>query len=207
MFAMMTQTVASTSSAENPLYDFNGLALYRSMRYDQSVAENPNFYFPPKEIHLYGAASFLYEIFPNSATGSIPDKATIMTFFGAVDNGDGTYGWVPERFPANWYNRAAAYDFLDIGAQVLAMYLAYPKLFGGNVGAGNFVPLDLDPSLTGGEWNPATAQDVLCLLYQAATENIPDQLSLPITTVAFILTQLNPVFTDFGCPMLAIPTT
>ncbi|KZT51088.1 Cloroperoxidase [Calocera cornea HHB12733] len=175
LFGMMTATVSSTSSASAPLYDFAGLSLYRSQRYDQSVAENPNLYFPPKELHLYGAASFLYEIFPNSAAGSVPDKATIMSFFGAVDNGDGTYAWVPERFPEDWYNRATAYTLLDIAEQILAMYLAYPKLFGGNVGAGNFVPLDLDPHISGGEWSPSTAEDVLCLLYQAATENVPGE--------------------------------
>lgn len=35
------------------------LSLYRAQRYNESRRDNPNFYFGPKSVLLYGAASFL----------------------------------------------------------------------------------------------------------------------------------------------------
>lgn len=40
-------------------FDRNNIALYRYQRYQQSLHENGNFYFGPKSVLLYGAASFL----------------------------------------------------------------------------------------------------------------------------------------------------
>lgn len=97
LFGMMDNTCNSN-------FDLNGLALYRKQRYDQSVAENPNFYFGPLSLLLFGAASFLYELMPSSKNANKPDLATISSFFGAKKNADGTwsfnnvskhYGWRP----------------------------------------------------------------------------------------------------------------
>jgi hypothetical protein len=37
----------------------DSMALYRAQRYNQSLNENGNFYYGPKSLLLYGAASFL----------------------------------------------------------------------------------------------------------------------------------------------------
>lgn len=49
------------------------LALYRELRYNQSKADNGNFFFGPGSLLLYGAASFLYELMPTA--GGTADEA------------------------------------------------------------------------------------------------------------------------------------
>jgi hypothetical protein len=98
LFGMMTETTGG-------LYNLEGLAQYRYDRWHQSQVENPNFYFGPLSLLLFGAASFLYELMP-SGPDYIPDYATISSFFGAKKNEDGTYSFNnAEQIPANWYNR------------------------------------------------------------------------------------------------------
>ena len=63
LFARMKE-VADRVSGGN--FDRNALAAYRSQRYDESVQENPNFFFGPLSLLLFGAASFLYELFPSN---------------------------------------------------------------------------------------------------------------------------------------------
>ncbi len=50
LFGMMTETTGGN-------FDLDGLALYRYQRYQQSLAENPDFYFGPLSLLLFGAAS------------------------------------------------------------------------------------------------------------------------------------------------------
>ena len=53
--------------------DLQALALYRELRYNQSRADNGNFFFGPGSVLLYGAASFLYELMPTA--GGSADEA------------------------------------------------------------------------------------------------------------------------------------
>lgn len=48
---------------------------YREARYQQSLADNGNFFFGPGSLLLYGAASFLYELMPTA--GGTADEAVI----------------------------------------------------------------------------------------------------------------------------------
>lgn len=93
LFAEM-KAVADKVSGGN--FDRNALAAYRSQRYEESVQEvcnsrlqaicfpmltarlqNPNFFFGPLSLLLYGAASFLYELFPSYGDKGVPDLATM----------------------------------------------------------------------------------------------------------------------------------
>ena len=186
--------------------DFNGdnLALYRYQRYQQSKADNGNFYFGPKSLLLYGAATFLYELFPSFGIAGTPDLATISSFFGAESNGNG--GWRfnnKEQIPPNWYNRKVPYAIPETAVAVLAQYLKYPVLFGGNAGRGNFDLLSYGP-IQDGNLN-ATEYNVVCLLYQLATDDVPSSLSgvltLPLQVISWAVGKLNPVFKDYGCPL------
>ncbi|MCJ1418008.1 hypothetical protein MMC32_004353 [Xylographa parallela] len=183
-----------------------GLALYRSQRYAQSKAENGNFYYGPKSLLLYGAASFLYELFPSLGPAGTPDLATIASFFGAVADGHGGWAHVPEQIPPNWYNRVSAYTNLDVGTEILAQYLAYPVLFGGNAGLGNFDALGAFGGAISGGKLTGNAAAVKCLLYQFATEDVPSSLSgvlaLPVEVVAWAAGKLGPVFAGSGCPVV-----
>ena len=200
LFGMMTNTCKGNFNRDN-------LALYRFQRYQQSEADNGNFYFGPKSLLLYGAASFLYELFPSLGDAGTPDLATISSFFGAESNGNG--GWRfnnKEQIPPNWYNRKAPYTIVATAVEILTQYLEYPVLFGGNVGKGNFDALSFG-SIKDGNLN-ATEQNVLCLLYQLATEDVPSSLSevltLPLQVVSWAVGKLNPVFKDFGCPLKSV---
>lgn len=124
LFGMMTETTGG-------LYDLQGMAKYREQRYHQSQMENPNFYFGPLALLLYGAASFLYELMPSQNNNLTPDYATISSFFGAEKQSDGTYKFNgQEKIPANWTTRNDPYDNFKVGEQILAMYLLHPVPFG-----------------------------------------------------------------------------
>ena len=200
LFQMMTESTGG-------LYSRDNIAKYRKERYDQSLATNPNFYYGPKSLLLYGAASFLYELFPSGGDAGTPDLPTISSFFGAAQDSNGGHTHIPEQIPANWYNRASPYTLMDVGDEILAQYFEYPVLFGGNVGVGNFDALGSFGFISNGMVpNETAAADAVCFLYQLATENVPSSVSgvldLPAEVVSFAVGKLNPVFENFGCPLV-----
>ena len=194
---MMDETCQGNFNRDN-------LALYRYQRYQQSLADNANFYFGPHAILLFGASSFVYELFPSFGNAGTPDLATMESFFGAESDGNG--GWKfnnKEQIPPNWYNRKTPYSLVDVAVEIVAQYLQHPVLFGGNVAKGDFDALSFG-SISNGNFT-ATQQNVLCLIYQLVTENTPSSLSnvleLPLEVVDFAAGKLNPIFKDFGCPL------
>ncbi|KAL8838635.1 MAG: hypothetical protein Q9170_002081 [Blastenia crenularia] len=197
LFKMMQNTCQGNFNRDN-------LAKYRYQRYQQSKADNTNFYFGPKALLLYGAASFLYELFPSFGNAGTPDLATMGSFFGAETDGSGGYKFNnKEQIPPNWYNRKTPYKIPDVATEIVAQYLEHPVLFGGNVGKDNFDALNYG-SIKNGNL-AATQQNVLCLLYQFATDNVPSSLSgvleLPLQVVTWAAGKLNPVFKNSGCPL------
>lgn len=196
LFKMMTDTTGG-------LYNRDNLAKYRYQRYQQSLAENPNFYFGPLSLLLFGASSFLYELMP-SGPSYTPDKATISSFFGAVENSDGTYSFNnAEKIPANWTNRVKPYTNEDVTAEIVAQYLEYPVLFGGSTGNGGFDLINFG-SIKNGSLIAPPGTATACLLYQLATQSVPSYLNSVITpTVAalnFISSKVAPQFKNLGCP-------
>jgi hypothetical protein len=185
---------------------------------DVMSADNGQFTFLPTALLLYGASSFLYELMPTN--GGQPDLATISSFFGAKSDGHGGWTHVPERIPDNWYNRATAYTGVDVVEEILAQYLANPVPFGGNVGKGNFVGLDLGSTIVNGRYSPASASDVGCLLQQVLVTPIPSTIqgceysismfsltsvvTAPLAALQYLAGKLNPIFAqDFGCPAVS----
>ena len=188
--------------------DFNrdNLALYRHQRYQQSLAENGNFFFGPISILLFGAASFLYELFPSFGPAGDPNLATMESFFGAAPDGNGGYTFNnAEQIPPSWSNRVSPYTLLGGVGEIVAQYLEYPVLFGGNVGQGNFDALSFG-IIKNGNLTDTSADAVLCLIYQLATQNIPSSLSgvleLPLEVVQWAAGKLNPIFENYGCPLI-----
>ncbi|KAL8690073.1 MAG: hypothetical protein Q9218_004401 [Villophora microphyllina] len=201
-YSLNTTLFAFMQATCNGNFNRDNLALYRYQRYQSSLATNPNFYFGPKAVGLYGAATFLYELFPSFGPEGPPDLATISSFFGVENDGNNAGYTVNngERIPANWYNRRTPYTLNEGAVEILAQYLAYPVLFGGNAGAGNFDLLDSSYDGGGVFENGTfrgTEKDVRCLLYQFATEDVPSSLSgvleLPLEVVEWAAGKLNPV--------------
>jgi hypothetical protein len=186
LFDMMTATTGGNFNRE-------GLSLYRKQRYDQSVAENENFFFGPLSLLLFGAASFLYELMPSGTHGYAPDLATITSFF------------VDEKIPDNWTNRVSPYTNNDVTREILTMYLENPVLFGGNTAPGSFDAIDFGAIKNGTISANINAKDTSCLLYQLVSGPIPSSLNGLVTptveALAFVATKLGPEFANLGCPI------
>ena len=196
LFGMMQQTCQGNFNREN-------LSLYRHQRYQQSLRDNPNFFFGPGALLLYGASSFLYELMPSGTHGYAPDLATITSFFGAVSDGKGGYSYVGERIPPNWTNRITPYTNNDVTKEIMAQYLLNPVLFGGTTGSGGFDALPKFGQITNGTLvdGPTTS----CLLYQLTTSQIPSDLNSVLTptvaALAFVAQKVSPQFANLGCPI------
>ena len=70
---------------------------------------------------------------------------------------------------------------------------------------GNFDALNFGQSISNGKLTTDPAA-LLCLLYQLATDNVPDSLSgvldLPSSVLSFITGKLNPIFANSGCTLV-----
>lgn len=199
LFGMMDATA-------NSYFGRDQMALYRYQRYQQSLAENGNFYFGPLALLLFGASSFLYELMP-SGPAYTPDLPTISSFFGAARNADGTFSFThAERIPDGWYNRVAPYTNNDVTREIIAQYVAHPVLFGGATGGpgGGFDLVSFGAIQNGSLVDPSPAT-VLCLIYQLATQSVPSSLNGLLTptveAVTFAASKLNPHFQNLGCPL------
>nr|POE65152.1 aromatic peroxygenase [Quercus suber] len=201
LFGMMTQTTGGT-------FDLPGLAQYRLERYNQSRRDNPNFYFGPLSLLLFGAASFLYELMPSGTHNYAPDLATISSFFGAEQAADGTWTFNNhEKIPDQWTNRVDPYDNAKVTAEILKMYLLHPVEFGGNTADGTFNAGVNFGAIQNGliTGNPVDPKITSCLLYQLATQSVPSSLNSVITpsvnTLSIILSKLTGTsFANLGCP-------
>ena len=199
LFKMMADSTGGTFGRDQ-------MALYRYQRYQQSLHDNPNFYFGPLALLLFGASSFLYELMP-SGPSYTPDLPTISSFFGASKNADGSYAFNhAEKIPANWYNRVSPYTNNDVTLEILAQYLEHPVLFGGATGNGGFDTVSFGPGIQDGKLATPDAPTVLCTLYQLATQSVPSSLNGLLTptvdAIAFAASKLNPLFQNLGCPLV-----
>jgi hypothetical protein len=200
LFKMMTDTTGGN-------YNRDGMAKYRYQRYQQSLKDNPNFYFGPLTLLIYGASSFLYELMPNGNRGYQPDEETISSFFGAQKNSDGSYSFNnQEKIPDNWTNRVAPYNSVDVAVEVLAQYLEYPVLFGSATGNGGFDVINFGSSIKDGKLiSPPDAKTAACFLYELATQSIPSYangiLTPTVEAIAFVVKKLGPTLTNLGCPI------
>lgn len=129
-----------------------------------------------------------------------------MSFFGAVEPAPGefAFGSQPERFPDNWVNREEPYTILEIAGEILAQYLAFPVLFGGNVGPDNFDALGsfgiIANGQLGGNGTTVSTNDVACLLFQVvATEAVPDcKFPLYPTVFGLLIDDLVQLYQDYS---------
>lgn len=198
LFGMMQNTA-------NGNFDRSAMAKVRKDRYEASKVENPNFYFGPLALLLYGASSFLYELMPNGNHGYRPDLETISSFFGAQQNRDGTWSFNNrEKIPDNWTNRIEPYTNNDVTNEILAQYLLYPVLFGGNTADGSFDALNYGAIVDGQISKDISATNTACLLYQLATQSVPSYLngviSPTVDALNFITGKVAPQFQNLGCP-------
>ncbi|KAK4642122.1 hypothetical protein QC761_512205 [Podospora bellae-mahoneyi] len=205
-FSFNTTLFKMFEQSTGGLFDVDRISKYRHERWHQCQAENPQFYFPILGLFQYGAASFLYELWPNGNEGYVPNLHNTATFFGAHRLPDGNYLRVPERIPSNWVNREKPYFLLDIASEIFKMYTKNPVGFGGNAG-GEFIGINHPPYINDGALNAnTTAQDVACLLYQILSRPVPSTLNGIVTplveaTEALLISLFGVEYNNLGCPL------
>jgi len=205
LFARMKEVADRVSSGN---FDQKAMAAYRSQRYDESLAENGNFFWGPLAILLYGASSFVYELFAPYGPEGQADLTSTSSFFGTPQDSNGQWERTAERIPDGWHNRRSPYTTASGVEQIIAQFHAYPKLFGGNIGPNNFNGINVGVIRDGKLPDGATAGDILCLLYQLATSQVPSTLTgvlaLPLNLVKWSASKLNPMFDNAGCALVPL---
>ena len=194
-------------------YNLAVLQDFRSKRFDQQIANNPDFFNAPFSGVLVqpAAYTFIYRFMGNKSAEHPDGQLTqevLKSFFGMTQAKDGSWsgGLGHERIPDNWYKRAIGdeYTIPFFNLDVVQEGIAYPKFFdvGGNLGKKNsFAGVDIT-NLTGGIYNSGDllkGNAAFCLGYQTALGEEPDLFkSLLLSAGGAAATAIA----DLGCPSL-----
>ncbi|KIW23701.1 uncharacterized protein PV07_11880 [Cladophialophora immunda] len=156
---------------------------------DECIATNPYCYYGPYTgaIARNAGAAFTLRLLSNHSTeypGGIMTKEIFKSFWGVVDNADGSLqykrGW--ERIPNNWFKAPVDYGLVQLNLDLVDWFIKYPQLasIGGNTGTVNsFTGLDIS-NLSGGILNAETlleGNNLLCFAFQVVNTVSPDSLS------------------------------
>ncbi|KAF5004926.1 hypothetical protein FDECE_8597 [Fusarium decemcellulare] len=197
-------------------YNFEVFAERAKIRFHESVAENPNFYYGPFTGMIARNAGYLFasRMFANFSTENpdtgVLNKETLKSFF-AVSGKEGKLvykrGW--ERIPENWYRRPVDYSLLNLNLDVLAYVAKYPELgsIGGNLGEVNsYAGVDLS-DVTGGVLNLTKllkGNNLLCFVFEVIKTAAPNSLSTIFkiieTPLRMITDTLGAAILDLSCP-------
>ncbi|KAH8805188.1 oxidase [Xylogone sp. PMI_703] len=199
------------------VFDMDMMADRAHIRFHETIATNPNFYFGPFTGMIASNAGYIFSgrLFANHSAEN-PDgvltKDIIKSIYGiSGPEGNFTYnrGW--ERIPENWYRRPVDYSLVDLNLDTIAMVLKYPELgsIGGNTGTVNsFAGVDLG-NVTGGVLNAATlleGNNLICFVFEVVQTLAPNSLS-PLFSVLDVPLQLvtntlGSALLNFTCPAL-----
>ncbi|KAK5629989.1 hypothetical protein RRF57_005704 [Xylaria bambusicola] len=200
--------------------DLGVLEKYRVQRFEQSVANNPYFFYAPFSgiIVNTGAYIFIYRFMANKSAENpegLLGGETLKSFFAVT--GDYPHFTVKpghERIPDNWYKRHPVdyYTIPYLTADGLAVALRYPQFLsvGGNTGTTNsFVGVD-PADLTNGVYNATSllkGNNAFCFGMQLVPQMAPDLLSglyNDITNALSTLTSaVDNATSGLGCPQLS----
>jgi Peroxidase, family 2 len=205
--------------AANPNYNLDVMLQHRKWMFEQSVANNPYFFYGPFTGVLVSQAAFtfVYRFMSNKsaeAPEGVLNKEVLKSFF-SITGPDDKLVHTPghEKIPDNFYKRAIGdeytinffqLDILDFAAQ-------YPRILdvGGNTGTKNsFAGVDI-LALTNGVYNSASllkGNNLACFLYQNAQLGAPDAIKGLYTDTTKALSVLTaaiaPILEQFDCPAL-----
>ncbi|KAH7336707.1 Chloroperoxidase [Rhexocercosporidium sp. MPI-PUGE-AT-0058] len=194
------------------------LASERAMiRFEQTVAENPYFYYGPYTGMLARNAGFIFagRLFANYSPEypeGLLTKKIVKSFFGiSGDEGNFTYNYGWERIPQNWYRIPADYGLVGLNLDVISFVLKYPQLgsVGGNTGTVNsFTGLDLG-NITGGVYNTGTLlenNNLICFAFEVVKLLSPNSLSTLFSVIEvplkMVTDTLGSTLLNLSCPEL-----
>lgn len=200
-------------------YNMDLFAKRASLRFNETVSTNPNFYYGPFTGMIARNAGYLFagRMFANYSQENITDghlsKSTLRSIF-AVEETNGTlvYNKGHERIPENWYRRPVDYGLVSLNLDLLDWILQYPQLasIGGNVGSVNsFVGVDLG-NVTGGILNAGNllqGNNLLCFVFEVLKTVSPNSLSTLYTIIEvplqLLLDTLGSTLLSLTCPAFA----
>jgi hypothetical protein len=176
-------------------FSMNVMAQHYGRSAGFSKDNNPYLYaFPFPQIVSVVAFSFYPAFFSNGTygAGGTANYKSIMSIIGAqYDESSGEFKYVPERWPENWYRRAAPY-----GA-VQALTEGFTQVYPRNIVVPGVAQLGTD------NFN---ARTVLCDIYQGLNSITPIILAggeeNAAKGISWALSVLDPLFslTALGCP-------
>lgn len=207
-------------------YSFQNITDFRNTRFQQSIAENPYFFYGPFTGLIVSQAAFTFiPAFMSNHSAEYPNgilsRQTMNSFMGVVEQGgtgvgDGTlvYTRGTESIPDNWYRRSSSnqYSFASLVLNIVRIDATYPEIFsiGGNInGVNAFTGLDLG-YITGGVYNADTlfeGDNLQCFLYQNVQNLILDASKGLLSTVLDLVesllgTYIDPIVSGLSCPTL-----
>ncbi|RYC57927.1 heme-thiolate peroxidase [Xylaria longipes] len=204
--------------------DLDVLSRFRVQRFNQSVAENPYFFFAPFSGVIVDAAAytFIYRFMGNKSAENpmgVLNGETLKSFY-AVTGDYPHFSITPghERFPDNWYKRNPVdyYTIPYFAEDAVAMQLQHTQFLsvGGNTGTKNsFVGVD-PADLTNGVFNAASllqGNNAFCFATQLVLQMAPDLLSGLFSDITNALSTLTSAVGDatsgLGCPQLTSVNT
>ncbi|OBT55576.1 hypothetical protein VE04_04091 [Pseudogymnoascus sp. 24MN13] len=192
--------------------DFNidVMAERANVRFQQSKATNPNFYYGPFTGMIARNAGFIFptRMFANYSKENLSGSFTkdIIKSFFAVEGEPGNFtynqGW--ERIPENWYRIPVDYTLVQLNLDILYFVAKHTVLgrIGGNTGTvDSFTGVDMD-DLTGGLLNAQTLledNNLLCFVFEVLKTLSPNSLS---TVFDIIEVPLQMLFDTVGAALL-----
>ncbi|KAF2100903.1 Cloroperoxidase [Rhizodiscina lignyota] len=199
--------------------DLTVLTKYRAQRFEESMANNPYFFYAPFSgvVVTPAAYSFIYRFMANKSaehpTGLL-DGETLKSFF-SITGDYPNFKYTPghEKFPDNWYKRNLVdyYTIPYLAEDAVTMALEHPEFLsiGGNTGKTNsFVGVDLE-DLTSGVFNAGNllkGNNAICFGLEASLQEAPDILSGLFSDISSALAKLssavNAATDGLGCPVL-----
>ncbi|RMJ15113.1 hypothetical protein CDV36_005265 [Fusarium kuroshium] len=196
-------------------YNFDVFAERAYIRFHESVAENPNFYYGPFTGMIARNAGYLFacRMFANHSSenpSGFLNKEVLKSFFAIEGEGDKlTYKRGHERIPENWYRRPVDYSLVHLNLDVLALAAKYPELasIGGNMGEVNsYAGVDLS-DLTGGVLNLTKlleGNNLLCFVFEIVKTVAPNSLSTLFKIIEvplkLVTDTLGAALLDLACP-------
>ncbi|KAK2016858.1 oxidase [Colletotrichum eremochloae] len=209
------QALYDMSSGEGD-YTFDMFAERASVRFHESIATNPNFYYGPFTGMIARNAGyfFAYRMFANYSSenpvNGVYTKEILKSFFAVQgEEGNFTYnrGW--ERIPENWYRMPVDYTLVQVNLDLVSLILKHPELgsIGGNMGEVNsFAGVDLG-DLTGGVMNLTKlleGNNLLCFVFEVLKTVSPNSLSTIFTIIekpfSMVTDALGTAMLNLACP-------
>ncbi|KAJ6620975.1 hypothetical protein B0H10DRAFT_1031548 [Mycena sp. CBHHK59/15] len=200
-------------------YNLDVIFHHSQIRFNQSVAEDPYFFYGPVEMLVSCLTHNLVPGLMSNHSAEHPDgilsQDVLKSIYAVSTAPDGSLRYTPghERIPDNWYRRSLLdpYGAQHVIPDMLAMWLRYPQLVlvGGNInGVNSYAPIDVS-DLTKGVYSAASLledNNVACFVFQAVQILAPAALSGVVGVVGGIVERVvdaaGAFLADLTCPQL-----